>query len=377
MVISSRAARWGALLVSLICVFSLVFITGLRAAPLPGPTLESLENDVQSAVAEYLQAETDAATAQEELNALNTRLNEFLVDLSEFADQRLPQLADALGYVTEDDREQFGARWHKTISQYMLVIEQVTKDPVVASELEGFRETFVQMLSDYLGALAHSQDAQVRMESAALEATLILSSRYDIDAAQARDSLAHGTLDSLLTDLYAAQNPEEAAAAIDSIEGDVQVGSDQVRIENGVVYGLKQVKAPSGNTMVCPLPGGTFIRDYGAARSGGRTHQGTDIFNQQGTPNVAVMDGELVLRPNNLGGNAVWLIGDDGSAYYYAHFQTWVGEGRRVQQGEIIGLTGDTGNSPAGLYHTHFEVHPTGRNGDSINPFDLLTAACT
>ena len=210
MVISSRAARWGALLVSLICVFSLVFITGLRAAPLPGPTLESLESDVQSAVAEYLQAETDAATAQEELNALNTRLNEFLVDLSEFADQRLPQLDDALGYVTEDDREQFGARWHKTISQYMLVIEQVTKDPVVASELEGFRETFVQMLSDYLGALAHSQDAQVRMESAALEATLILSSRYDIDAAQARDSLAHGTLDSLLTDLYAAQNPEEA-----------------------------------------------------------------------------------------------------------------------------------------------------------------------
>lgn len=377
MLISSRAARMGALLVTLVSVFSLMFISNLRADPLPGPDLAALESDVQNAVAAYLTAETDVAAAEQRLAELNTDLTEFVGDVAAFAEERLPQLADVLRYATEEDREQFGARWHRTVGQYMAVIQAVTKNPDLASQLEGFRVRLQPLLTDYLTALAAAQDAQVRMDSAALEATHILSTRYEIDATQARSALSDGSLDTLLGDLYKAQNPQDAATAVDSIEGDVQVGAQQVRIENGVVYGLEQVKTPSGGTMVCPLPGGTFIKDYGAPRSNGRTHQGTDLFNQQGTPNVAVMDGELILRPNNLGGNAAWLIGDDGSAYYYAHFQTWVGEGRRVEQGEIIGLTGDSGNSPKGLFHTHFEIHPTGRNGDSINPFELLSAACS
>ena len=45
---------------------------------------------------------------------------------------------------------------------------------------------------------------------------------------------------------------------------------------------------------------------------------------------------------------------------------------RRVTQGEVIGLTGNTGHSFG--YHTHFEYHPGG--GDAVSPYPLLAAAC-
>jgi murein DD-endopeptidase MepM/ murein hydrolase activator NlpD len=45
---------------------------------------------------------------------------------------------------------------------------------------------------------------------------------------------------------------------------------------------------------------------------------------------------------------------------------------RRVTQGDVIGLTGNTGHAYG--YHTHFEYHPDG--GDAVSPYPLLSAAC-
>ena len=71
------------------------------------------------------------------------------------------------------------------------------------------------------------------------------------------------------------------------------------------------------------MPGGRFINDWGFARSGGRTHKGTDIFAARGTKVYASDSGRVSLRSNELGGivvvrGKVILDRDFGYGYRYA-----------------------------------------------------------
>ena len=86
------------------------------------------------------------------------------------------------------------------------------------------------------------------------------------------------------------------------------------------------------------------------------------MFVPTGTAAVAVKAGTVRYVPNEgAGGNTVYLAGVDGNTYFYAHFSQFIGEGRTVAQGEVIGLTGMTGNASAP--HLHFEIRIGGDNG--------------
>ncbi len=123
--------------------------------------------------------------------------------------------------------------------------------------------------------------------------------------------------------------------------------------------------AGAGSDLVCPVAGTRAYADtYGAPRSGGRRHQGVDLISPGGTPLVAVTSGSVQFKQNSLGGNAVWLTGDNGTKYYYAHLSAYEGSSRQVSQGEVIGYVGATGNTT--VNHLHFEVHPGG--GAAVNP---------
>jgi peptidoglycan LD-endopeptidase LytH len=126
-------------------------------------------------------------------------------------------------------------------------------------------------------------------------------------------------------------------------------------------------------------PGRSNFRDtFGAPRSGGRSHKGTDVFAVMGEPVLAITDGVIARHSNGgLGGISVYLQGDDGNLYYYTHLQRIDPNGavgRRVQGGELIAYNGDTGNARGGAPHVHFEIKPGG--GASINPYPWLAAAC-
>jgi murein DD-endopeptidase MepM/ murein hydrolase activator NlpD len=115
-----------------------------------------------------------------------------------------------------------------------------------------------------------------------------------------------------------------------------------------------------------------FSHDWGAPRSGGRTHEGTDIFAPEGTPVLAVVGGTVRSGVSTLGGTFAHLTGDDGRRYYFAHLAAFTGESpRKVRAGEQIGEVGNTGNAIGLPHHLHFEI----REGDiALDPYPELMA---
>jgi murein DD-endopeptidase MepM/ murein hydrolase activator NlpD len=120
---------------------------------------------------------------------------------------------------------------------------------------------------------------------------------------------------------------------------------------------------------LCPLSG-PF--KWGDGWGAGRGHKGVDMLAPRGTENVAVVPGTFESRFWGGGGLTLFLMGDDGHTYVYMHLLRVVGEPRHVEAGEVIGLTGASGNASA--YHTHFEFHPGGQ--EAVDPYPLLVSHC-
>jgi len=138
--------------------------------------------------------------------------------------------------------------------------------------------------------------------------------------------------------------------------------------------------APSGpiasGEWICPVQGPVeFVDSWGAARSGGRGHQGVDMMAASGTPTVAPVGGTVEHRDSGLGGLSWWLHGDDGNSYYGAHLSGYENQGVGwVAAGTVIGYVGDSGNAAGGSPHLHFELHPGG--GEAVDPYPMVASIC-
>jgi len=99
-------------------------------------------------------------------------------------------------------------------------------------------------------------------------------------------------------------------------------------------------------------------------------HQGIDFAAPTGTPVLAAGAGVVEVAGRNRGyGNYLRLRHPGGYATAYAHlarFAPGMKPGRRVEQGEVIGLVGATGLATGP--HLHYEVLHQGRQ---VNPLAL------
>lgn len=139
---------------------------------------------------------------------------------------------------------------------------------------------------------------------------------------------------------------------------------------------LSMMEAPTSLAM--PVQGvnpARVVDTWGGARSGGRRHEGVDIFAPRGTPVLAATEGVVTrVGTNNLGGQVVWVLGPAGQRHYYAHLDSYadISAGDRVQAGTLLGTVGNTGNARGTPPHLHYGVY--GRDG-AFNPYPLLRAA--
>ena len=109
-------------------------------------------------------------------------------------------------------------------------------------------------------------------------------------------------------------------------------------------------------------PEAAFSDDFSAPRADTIWHHGNDVFAPEGTPILAVADGELFLVGwNRLGGHRLWLRDEHGNEFYFAHLSAYspvAFNGSRVRAGDVIGFVGHTGDADGTPPHLHFEIHP-------------------
>lgn len=120
----------------------------------------------------------------------------------------------------------------------------------------------------------------------------------------------------------------------------------------------------------CPVPGAHYFNDWGFPRSGGRFHEGNDLFAPKGTAVLAPVAGTVLFQQGPIGGLQFRFYGDDGTTYIGSHLDTTVGTDGYVAAGSQLGTVGDTGNAIGGRPHLHFEVHPG--DGPAVNPYPTL-----
>lgn len=311
------------------------------------------------------------ASANELLEEAEERVEELDRELAELTEQyelAVAQIEEAVAELEDIEREEIrlGAEVRR--------MEEDLADRA--------RQVFMQGATSDLNLLLAAADATVAMDRAAYAAIVqnrelagleeTVAARASLDQLTARASQRRSELLVLQDELRATRAELEAKLeeANDRVELLERVGDRQRLIETGDQNGI----------YACPLdPSVThFIDSWGFPRSGGRRHKGTDVMGPMGSPVYAFTDGVIARHTNSrLGGISLYLRGDDGNSYYYAHLQGYAplgAVGTRVHAGDHIAFNGSTGNASGGAPHIHFERQPGG--GSSVNPYPWLARAC-
>lgn len=133
---------------------------------------------------------------------------------------------------------------------------------------------------------------------------------------------------------------------------------------------------PADTTLLMPVEGirvNQVADTWGALRSGGRRHEGQDIFAPHGTPIRSAAAGYVTrITDRTLGGNSVFVTGAGGVRYYYTHLNSFaegLRVGQRVTTETVLGFVGNSGNAASTPPHLHFGVYTA---SGAVNPLPLL-----
>jgi murein DD-endopeptidase MepM/ murein hydrolase activator NlpD len=224
-----------------------------------------------------------------------------------------------------------------------------------------------------LDTIMTSQDATVlEMRKVFLTSVSEADSQSVTDLTRAKAVIDEGVLDALDA---VAQTRRELRVARRGLQDSLRVNTERkfqlAVFSAGSEIVIRGFVFPVGEPY-------SFIDSWGYPRMVGTEyqhgHQGVDIMAPFDTPLYAVERGVITrLGTDVLGGTKLWLKGQSGTYYYYAHLKSYaegMAEGTLVNAGDVVGYNGDSGNAQGGAPHLHFQVHPNG--GEPVNPYGLL-----
>ena len=355
------------------------------------PAFSIDEEEVERARQEREQAALERAAALADLDSAVASYEALNAELQEvtFRVARLRSQIDLYDSRSRDLRDEIRGR---AVSSYMHGDERDELNAVFNPE-----EAQQSIIAREVLALAVDSD------SSALDALLATTAEMerlqaDLDADSARLSDLRVEADAVvvrMNELFAAAAAEFAQADTDYVAASVALAEQRRREEEErlrreaeqrqrdairAALGAPSEGVPLSVTpgFICPVAAPTsFTNSWGAPRSGGRSHEGTDMFAVYRAPLVAVGDGVVRLSTSSLGGTVVNLYADHGVKYFYAHLDGYAAglvDGQRVARGQVIGYNGDTGNAAPGAYHLHFGMRPGGTV--AVNPYPSVRAVC-
>ena len=243
-------------------------------------------------------------------------------------------------------------------------------------ETQGDREELVAAQQEVADSKKAIEAAQEELETLYEENDLLVASlegqqadaQEQIAANEAEDAELQAQLEALIAERnrqeeekrqQALQNQQAQNGGSDGGEGATQP-SGGTGVEP-VTPGLQ-----SGCSPIWPLPGvgvGSITGHFGDMYFNG-PHNGLDIGAGYGTPIVAAQAGEVISAQYHWSwGNNVLIWHNETFSTRYAHMSSIaVSAGQYVEQGQIIGYVGSTGESFGN--HLHFEVYYGGSRVD-------------
>ena len=242
-------------------------------------------------------------------------------------------------------------------------------DAMRMAELENYKQQLAKMLeSDKL--TLESQRSELQSKKADLDAQ---NSQMRAKQNELNSSVAAAQMSAA----EAQQAQKDAQAAIESDEMNYEAVKKQIQKMIAAAAASKPTLSFTG--FICPLKSYSRISsEYGWRKNPvtgvNKLHAGTDFAAPGGTPIYAAASGYVQVAGWSSGGYGNYVIiyhgkMSDGNQYstLYGHMRSVAtSAGKYVQQGEIIGYVGSTGNSTGN--HLHLEVWKGGSKANAVNP---------
>ena len=401
----SRAMRAASLFLAAACLLLSVSVYPAAAAT----SMSSLQNKLDKlsqSIVQHKKELSNAKKKEQAAKALESELKEKVTVVQSQISVLKGQIAEvqnSIGLkeqeiaakeqqITEKEAE-IADQWGD-FKQHMAAMQELRDGGSVAMlsavndlyELLTFNEVMQDISIKDTEILDNMKNAKEALESDKLtlesQRSELQSKKADLDAQNSQMRAKQNELNSSvaaaqMSAAEAQQAQKDAQAAIESDEMNYEAVKKQIQKMIAAAAASKPTLSFTG--FICPLKSYSRISsEYGWRKNPvtgvNKLHAGTDFAAPGGTPIYAAASGYVQVAGWSSGGYGNYVIiyhgkMSDGNQYstLYGHMRSVAtSAGKYVQQGEIIGYVGSTGNSTGN--HLHLEVWKGGSKANAVNP---------
>ena len=401
----SRAMRAASLFLAAACLLLSVSVYPATAAT----SMSSLQNKLDKlsqSIVQHKKELSNAKKKEQAAKALESELKEKVTVVQSQISVLKGQIAEvqnSIGLkeqeiaakeqqITEKEAE-IADQWGD-FKQHMAAMQELRDGGSVAMlsavndlyELLTFNEVMQDISIKDTEILDNMKNAKEALESDKLtlesQRSELQSKKADLDAQNSQMRAKQNELNSSvaaaqMSAAEAQQAQKDAQAAIESDEMNYEAVKKQIQKMIAAAAASKPTLSFTG--FICPLKSYSRISsEYGWRKNPvtgvNKLHAGTDFAAPGGPPIYAAASGYVQVAGWSSGGYGNYVIiyhgkMSDGNQYstLYGHMRSVAtSAGKYVQQGEIIGYVGSTGNSTGN--HLHLEVWKGGSKANAVNP---------